>query len=123
MAPSVQPPTNEVFVKQNGDQEMMYVSRHVWEVHQGREGDFIGICGRASEIHKRLGATNSALVDHNTGPGHLMTYVLHFENAAGYGTFVDALTSDTEWTTLGQEFVADPPARLISSDTGLNLFS
>ena len=75
---------------------MMFVGRTVWEVHQGREGDFIGFCRRGSEIHRRLGATNVALIAHNTGPGHLMTYVLQFENGAGYGTFVDALPSDSE---------------------------
>ena len=102
---------------------MMFVGRTVWEVHQGREGDFIGICRRGSEIHKRLGATNVVLLAHNSGPGHLMTYVLQFENGVGYGTFVDALFSDSEWRTLGQEFVADPPARIVSQDTGTSLLS
>jgi hypothetical protein len=102
---------------------MTFVGRTVWEVHQGREGDFIGFCRRGSEIHKRLGAANVALIAHNTGPGHLMTYVLTFENGGGYGTFVDALPSDSEWITMGQEFVADPPARIVSQDTGTNLLS
>ena len=96
---------------------MMFVGRTVWEVHQGREGDFIGFCRRGSEIHKRLGATNVVLL------AHLMTYVLQFENGVGYGTFVDALFSDSEWLTLGQEFVADPPARIVSQDTGTSLLS
>ncbi|SVB57273.1 uncharacterized protein METZ01_LOCUS210127 [marine metagenome] len=52
-----------------------------------------------------------------------MTYVLQFENGVGYGTFVDALFSDSEWLTLGQEFVADPPARIVSQDTGTSLLS
>ncbi|HJL89797.1 MAG TPA: hypothetical protein QF905_05630 [Acidimicrobiales bacterium] len=102
---------------------MMFVGRTVWEVNQGREGDFIGVCRRSTEIHKRLGAVNVALIAHSTGPGHLMTYVLTFENGAGYGAFVDALASDSEWLALGREFVADPPARIVSSDTGTNLLS
>ncbi len=61
----------------------MFVGRTVWEVNQGREGDFIGVCRRSSEIHKRLGAVNVALIAHSTGPGHLMTYVLHFETVPG----------------------------------------
>jgi len=52
-----------------------------------------------------------------------MTYVLTFENGAGYGTFVDALPSDSEWITMGQEFVADPPARIVNHDTGTNLLT
>jgi hypothetical protein len=52
-----------------------------------------------------------------------MTYVLQFENGVGYGAFVDALSADSEWLTLGQEFVADPPARIVSQDTGANLLS
>jgi len=52
-----------------------------------------------------------------------MTYVLQFENGAGYGTFADALPSDSEWLALGQEFVADPPARILNQDTGTNLLS
>ena len=101
----------------------MFVGRTVWEVHQGREGDCIGCGRRGAEIHKRRGATNGGLIAHNSGPGHLMTYVLQFENGVGYGTFVDALFSDSEWLTLGQEFVADPPARIVSQDTGTSLLS
>ena len=102
---------------------MTFVGRTVWEVHQGREGDFIGFCRRGAEIHKRLGAANVALIAHNGVTLQKKPSLLTFAEGARYGTFVDALPSDSEWLTMGQEFVADPPARIVSQDTGTNLLS
>ncbi|HJL83017.1 MAG TPA: hypothetical protein QGF43_03795 [Acidimicrobiales bacterium] len=102
---------------------MKHLTQTTWEVAQGREGDFIKVCRRSTQIHQRLGAEKVLLLNNVAGPGHTMTYVCSFPDAVALGAFLEALPSDDDWRALGGEFVSDPPARMVSQHITQDLFS
>ena len=95
-----------------------------WDVSPARLGDFLANAQRASEIHQRLGAEATHLIQSMAGPAPAMTYAMVFPDGAAYGAFIDAINTDEEWLALlAEAFSGERYATILSQSLGTDLFS
>ena len=103
---------------------MKVLATTAWDETPARVPDFLAKCGRAAEIHRRLGAEAVHLIQSMAGPVPGLTYALVFPDGATYGAFIDAISTDEEWLALWAEASAgERYATIVSQSVGTDLFS
>ena len=94
-----------------------------WDLTPARVPDFLTNCGRAAEIHRRLGAEAVHLIQSMAGPVPALTYALVFPDGATCGAFIDTISADEEWLTLWAEVAAgERYATIVAQSVGTDLF-
>ena len=103
---------------------MKVLATTAWDVTPARVPDFLANCGRAAEIHRRLGAEAVHLIQSMAGPVPALTYAMVFPDGATYGAFIDAISADEEWLAFWAEASAgERYATMVSQSVGTDLFS